>query len=69
MSLKLLTDYNLEFLSLNEGCTGSSESTLFFQNVTLLEISCTGSYAVKNAHSESEKGKWQFPLLVEKMSV
>ena len=28
MSVKLLTELNLEFLSLNEGCTGSSESTL-----------------------------------------
>ena len=28
MSVKLLTEHNLEFLSLKEGCTGSSESTL-----------------------------------------
>ena len=28
MILRLLTDYHLEFLSLREGCTGSSESTL-----------------------------------------
>ena len=28
MSDKLLTDHHLEFLSLKEGCTGSSESTL-----------------------------------------
>ena len=28
MSVKLLTDHNLEFLSLKESCTGSSESTL-----------------------------------------
>ena len=28
MSVKLLTIQHLEFLSLNEGCTGSSESTL-----------------------------------------
>ena len=27
MSLKLLTKYHLEFLSLKGGCTGSSEST------------------------------------------
>ena len=27
MSVKLLTEHNLEFLSLKEGCTGSSEST------------------------------------------
>ena len=28
MRVKLLTEHHLEFLSINEGCTGSSESTL-----------------------------------------
>ena len=28
MIIKLLTEHHLEFLSLKEGCTGSSESTL-----------------------------------------
>ena len=28
MNVKLLTEQNLEFLSINGGCTGSSESTL-----------------------------------------
>ena len=28
MSVKLLTEHNLEFLSLKGGCTGESESTL-----------------------------------------
>ena len=28
MSVKLLTEHHLEFLSLKEGCRGSSESTL-----------------------------------------
>ena len=28
MTLKLLTEHHLEFLSLKGGCTGSSESTL-----------------------------------------
>ena len=28
MSAKLLTEHHLEFLSLKEGCTGSSDSTL-----------------------------------------
>ena len=41
MSVKLLTEHYLEFLSLKGSCTGSSESTL--QNATLLEISCRGS--------------------------
>ena len=29
MIVKLLTEHHLEFLSLKEGCTGSSKSTLF----------------------------------------
>ena len=28
MNVKLLTEHHLEFLSIKEGCTGSSESTL-----------------------------------------
>ena len=43
MTLKLLTEHHLEFLSLKGGSTGSSESTLV-QNATLLEITCHGSY-------------------------
>ena len=38
-----MTEHNLEFLSLKGGCTGSYESTMC-QNVTLLEITCRGSY-------------------------
>ena len=38
MSVKLLIKLNLEFLSLTRGCTGSC------QNVTLLEITCQGSF-------------------------
>ena len=37
MSVKLLTEHHLEFLSLKGGCTGSSESIL-------LEITCHGSF-------------------------
>ena len=40
MSVKLLPEYHLEFLSLKGGCRGSSESTL----VKLLEISCRSSF-------------------------
>ena len=39
MIVKLLTEHNLEFLSLTGGRRGSSESAL----VKLLEISCRGS--------------------------
>ena len=42
MTVKLLTEQNLESLSLTGGCTGSSESTQC-QNATLLEITCHGS--------------------------
>ena len=41
MSVKLLTEHHLEFLSLKGGDTGSSEYTC--QNATLLEITCHGS--------------------------
>ena len=41
MIVKLLTEHQLEFVSLTGGCRGSSESKC--QNVKLLEISCRGS--------------------------
>ena len=40
MSVQLLTEHHLVFLSLKGGCVGSSESR---QNATLLEISCRSS--------------------------
>ena len=39
MTVKLLTEQYLEFLSLTGGCTSSPE------NATLLEITCRGSFA------------------------
>ena len=42
MTVKLLTEQNLESLSLTGGCTGSSKSTQC-QNATLMEITCRGS--------------------------
>ena len=42
MSVKLLTEHHLKFLSLKGGCTGSSESTLV-KMPQLLEITCHGS--------------------------
>ena len=39
MSVKLLTEHHLEFLSFQGGCNGSFESRLYTcQNTTLLEI-------------------------------
>ena len=58
MNIKLLDEHNLEFLSLKEGYSGSSESIhvkmphcwcagwsepLLVAHTTLLEISCRGS--------------------------
>ena len=43
ITVKLLTEHHLEFLSLNGGCTGSSEST-HVNNTTLLEITCRGLF-------------------------
>ena len=42
MTVKLLTEHNLEILSLKRGYTGSSESK-GCQNTTLVEITCHGS--------------------------
>ena len=52
MTRKLLTEHHLEFLSLEGGCTGSSESILV-KNATLLEITCHGS----NGYSRNSKIK------------
>ena len=51
MSVKLQTDYYLEFLSLKGGCTCSSESTLV--KATLMEITCRGP---NNLASRSANG-------------
>ena len=49
MTVKLLTEHHLEFLSLNGGCTGLSESTL----VKLFEISCRGSICFSDTYCDS----------------
>ena len=46
MTVKLLTELNLEFLSLKGDYTGSSECSC--QNVTLLEITCHGSSGLRH---------------------
>ena len=45
MRVMLLTEHNLEFLSLKGGCTGSSESALV-KMPQLLEITCSGSFGI-----------------------
>ena len=45
MSVMLLTEHNLEFLSLKGGCTVSSESALV-KMPQLLEITCSGSFGI-----------------------
>ena len=42
MTVKLLTEHHLEFLSLKGGRTGSSEAKIC-QNTTLLELTCHDS--------------------------
>ena len=39
MSVKLLTEHHLEFVSLKRGCTGSSESTLVKKHIVLNHMS------------------------------
>ena len=43
MTVQLRTEHHLEFLSLQVGCTDTSESTLVKMQ-ELLEITCQGSY-------------------------
>ena len=45
MTVKLMTEHNLELLSLKEGCTGSSESTLV-KMPHCWKITCHGSYII-----------------------
>ena len=52
--VKLLTEHNLEFLSLRGGCRGWSESTL----VKYLEISCRGSNVIGS--NETYRYLWDF---------
>ena len=40
MTVKLLTEQHLEFLSLKEGCTGSSESILVKMPQLIFVLSC-----------------------------
>ena len=54
MSVKLLTEHHLEFLSLKVGWTGSSESTLSCQNTTLFEVTCHSSFAYGSSEECSE---------------
>ena len=56
MSVKLLTEYHLEFLSFKRVCTGSSEFTVV-KNATLLGITCRGSLYLKTSKKrERESG-------------
>ena len=50
MTVKLLTEHHLEFLSLTGGCKGSIESTL----VKLTH--CWKAHAVAHIYKESKKG-------------
>ena len=49
MTVKLLTENHLEFLSYKGGCTGWSEYTC--QKATLLEIRCLGSRYIRAGYN------------------
>ena len=51
MSVKLLTEHHLEFLSLKGGCTGWSESTLVKMPHCWKSQSCHGSIIIYGMHS------------------
>ena len=56
MSVKLLTEHNLEFLSLKEAVEARL-SLYTCQNATLLEITCRGSYPLdQSLIKKSSKG-------------
>ena len=57
MSVKLLTEHHLEMLSLNGGCTGSSESTL----VKMLH--CWKSYFVAQIYIGRDVSSWTMSTL------
>ena len=53
MSVKLLTEHYLEFLSLKGGCTGSSESTLVkMPHCWKSYVAVHMSHAMQNCHEE-----------------
>ena len=58
MSVKLLNEYHLEFLSLKGGCTGSSESTL------VKMPHCWKSHVAAHMYSLSKLGFNTFLILV-----
>ena len=53
MTVQLLTEHILEFLSLKGSCTGSSEYSC--QNATMLEISCHGSNVISRRQATSKE--------------
>ena len=53
MSVKLLTEHHLEFISLKGGCTGSPESTLVKMPHSRLGITCHGSNVTPNQCPDS----------------
>ena len=52
MSVKLLTEHHLEFLSFKGGCTGSSESTLVKMPHCWIINHMINNFVVKNGVSE-----------------
>ena len=61
MTVELLTEHHLEFLSLKMGYKGSSESTLV-KNATLFGITCHGSFILTINGFYAVKRKRTFDL-------
>ena len=61
MSVKLLTEHRLEFLSLKGGCTGSSESTLVKMS------HCWKSHVVGQLSNLYRDGFSKFFVIIERL--
>ena len=66
MSVKLLTEHHLEFLSLKGGCTGSSESTLHcwksYDAAQILIVSMI-ICMIRGCHTQGSLCIVQFPIV------
>ena len=59
MSVKLLTEHRLEFVSLKGGCTGSSESTLVKMQICVTGQGFEPMCTIRWVHSYLREGKIQ----------
>ena len=72
MSVKLLTERHLEFLSLNEGCRGSSEYTLVKYHIVGNHVSRLifvwfVSYEMNEIQRSMENEPWTYETITSSM--